>query len=437
MKARFLLPLSLLAALVFLLMTGTAFAASCPYCGQTYGEGPRSDQARLRALREAHEASCPSRSRSSGGGTSNQQQMEEEARAEAERQAEANRQAAEAERQAAETARIAAEAEQQRIAAEKKRQAEEEAARNQAAFERARDNALRDMKGIAGSLGGSQGGTTGTLEMKGLNTTSGLQLRTLADSSVVDLTIAGEQDAFEKRNAAWMKNQRDLIQQRLDKPNKWCSSIYNSLKIKEPPLPDKGFNDLQPGDVLLIEPDGSFMASAIRGGDRFSSWAWNAPASHTLIFLKEVNGKKLFLDNIPGSSANRDAAAGVGPHVITGEQYLKIYGQRGAYVAQPVNKPDAAKLWGAAREVGIKELKDEPAKAGNLVDNTNYGLYGNDNMVCSEASRWVLVQAGVNVPETKSPLKKALGIYYGPSNFYTDDNHFLVTPMVSAASANR
>ena len=175
MKARFLLPLSLLAALVFLLMTGTALAASCPYCGQTYGEGPRSDQARLRALRAAHEASCPSRSRSSGGDTANQQQMEEERRAEEERQA-----AAEAERQAAEAARkAAADAEALRIAAEKKLQAEQKAAEEQAAFERAKERALNSMKRISEN----------ELGLRGLDTTGGLGLRSIGDTAPTEASI--------------------------------------------------------------------------------------------------------------------------------------------------------------------------------------------------------------------------------------------------------
>lgn len=42
-------------------------AASCPYCGQTYGAARPGDEARINALRAAHEASCPSRPKSSSG----------------------------------------------------------------------------------------------------------------------------------------------------------------------------------------------------------------------------------------------------------------------------------------------------------------------------------------------------------------------------------
>ena len=51
-------------------------------------------------------------------------------------------------------------------------------------------------------------------------------------------------------------------------------------------------------------------------------------------------------------------------------------------------------------------------------------------MVCSEASRWALIQAGIPVPETKSPLKKMLGINFGPANFYTTNQFFLISSLV-------
>ncbi len=43
-----------------------AMAASCPYCGRTYGEPAPGDEARVYALRAEHEANCPSRPRNGG-----------------------------------------------------------------------------------------------------------------------------------------------------------------------------------------------------------------------------------------------------------------------------------------------------------------------------------------------------------------------------------
>jgi hypothetical protein len=221
----------------------------------------------------------------------------------------------------------------------------------------------------------------------------------------------------------WMSPQRRLIAERLSTPNPWCESIRRSLKIKEPPLPYKKFSELQPGDVILMSPDRGWgadpLGNAIRLGDRASSWEWQSPASHTLIFVREINGKKLFLDNRRGE----------GPRIKTQEQVLREYERRDMDVAQPLGRVEAESLWAAAREAGIRELRARSERARNLIDKTGYGLYGDNNMVCSEASHWVLANAGYATPHSDSRLKKLFGIYFGPANFYSQEQHFLVTPL--------
>ena len=269
-------------------------------------------------------------------------------------------------------------------------------------------------------------------EVAEASATATLSNKGVAETPVIDPKVRQERDAFEKMNAAWMEHQKTLIQQRIENTNRYCSAIYASLKTKEPPLPYKRFDELQPGDVLLISPDKgndleALKSKGIRFADRLSSWEWESPASHTVLFIKEVNGKKLFLDNTSGMDGN--TATGVGPHIITGEEFLKIYGTREAHIAQPVSKVEGQKLWAAARELSLKELTGEPKKSKNLTDNTNYGLYGDDNMVCSEASRWALIKTGQSIPETRSPFKKLLGVYFGPANFFSDEQHFIISPM--------
>lgn len=281
--------------------------------------------------------------------------------------------------------------------------------------------------------------STGGLDFDGKNPPGGsggngggLDFMTAKIDLPAEKIVQQEQDEFDKMNAAWMNKQKELISQRLQEPNRWSTSVYQSLKTKEPPLPYKKISELQPGDVLLIAPDG-ILGNLIAGADRFTSGNQSA-ASHTLIFIKEVNGKKLFLDNTPGIS---DATNGRGPHIITEEQFLKIYGGRDADVArpavmgiaQPLNKDESEKLWNAARELAAAELKGETTKYGNRLDKTNYGLWGNDNIVCSEASRWALVKAGRKIPETSSPLKKLMGIGFGPADFFGDEQDFIVTPL--------
>ena len=265
-----------------------------------------------------------------------------------------------------------------------------------------------------------------------------LSNRGAGETPVVDPDVRQERDAFEKMNTAWMKSQKQLIQQRIENTNPWCSTIYASLKTKEPPLPYKKFGELQPGDVLLISPDkgndlDAFKSKSIRFADRVSSWEWESPASHTVLFVKEVNGKKLFLDNTSGTDGK--TVTGVGPHIITGEEFQKIYGTREAHIAQPVSRVEGQQLWAAARELSLKELTDERKKLGNLTDKTNYGLYGSDNMVCSEASRWALIKAGQSIPETRSPFKKLFGVYFGPANFFSDEQHFIISPMGASKGA--
>lgn len=230
-----------------------------------------------------------------------------------------------------------------------------------------------------------------------------------------------EQAEFENMNERWVKRQKHLIEQRLKEPNPYADKIYRSLKTTAPPLPTKkNYDNLQPGDVLLFSPDDT-KSVLTNVGDMISS-ASPSPASHTVLYLKEVNGKKLFLDNLPGK----------GSHVISEEEFLKTYGRRGAHlasVAQPLTTGEADKLWDAAKERIKQESAIQQQKAGHSGDQTGYGLYGNDNMVCSETSRWALIKAGRNIPESGSPLKKLLGIHYGPANFFSDDYNFIITPL--------
>jgi len=216
--------------------------------------------------------------------------------------------------------------------------------------------------------------------------------------------------------AASVNDERELIRQRLQEPNRLCSAVLASLKVKEPPLPYKTFGQLQPGDVLLVAPLEK-SSRLLRLGDRLTSWEWGAPASHTVLFLKEVKGRRLFLDN----------QLGEGPRIITEEEFLKKYAERlpsssvverrepGMGVAQPLSKEEGDKLWAAA--------------AALAAGDTKFGLYGDEKMVCSEASRWALVKTGQDIPETSSPFKKMLGIYYGPANFYADQEHFIISPL--------
>ena len=236
------------------------------------------------------------------------------------------------------------------------------------------------------------------------------------ESAPVDSSVLQEQTEFENRNADWMKKQTLLVEERLREPNEFASGIYKSLKTNAPPPPWKTFNELQSGDVLLIE--GKAIAYL---DNKFSAGNDTSKASHTVIYLKEVKGKKLFLDNQPFE----------GPRIISEGEFQELYGPRQAQVAklaQPLNEQEGKKLFTAAVEMAQKNRKEIANNwFGTPLLDTNYGAWGKENVVCSE-SDWALINAaGRNIPKSGDRIKVSLGVDFSPAD-YQNSQYFLVTP---------
>lgn len=241
-----------------------------------------------------------------------------------------------------------------------------------------------------------------------------------ARDSFTDQLVRKEQDQFDNMNAEWMKKQKELIEQRLQKPNKYASLLYKTTKTNAPPLPwkTKAYNDLKPGDVLLFEgKEISYADNKVSNGKVASR------ASHTVIYLKEVNGVKLFLDNQPNE----------GPRIISEEQLLKIYSHRKADVAtiaEPLNKKEGEKLFKAAVEMAKKnnkKLVDKDNWFGKyLLTGTDYGTMGENDVVCSEADWAIINAAGRTIAHSDNKLKLFFGLNFSPSDFY-NSQYFLVT----------
>ncbi len=235
--------------------------------------------------------------------------------------------------------------------------------------------------------------------------------------------LKAEQFEFQNNREEWLKNKDTLIRQRYKNPNLYVNNLYTSLKTNAPPpLPGKKFDELLPGDVLLISKDSSKLSISywINKGDELISSTKESSASHTLIYLKSINGKKMFLDNLPGK----------GPMIISEQEYLYLYGNRDAKVAQliePLEDKDGEKLYATARQLADEQLQMKTQKANNLITGTKYGVMGTD-MVCSESSRWVLINSGKIVPETDDTIKKIAGIDYSPADF-CKSKYFIVTPL--------
>jgi hypothetical protein len=232
-------------------------------------------------------------------------------------------------------------------------------------------------------------------------------------------------EAARARESTWKDDTRKLIAGQLaagrDPLTRTIMSALNDPSKKLSPV-FRPFAELRAGDVLLVAPDEGWGWDAIKGGriryfDKLSSWekgTSDSRASHTLLCLKTVNGKKFFLDN----------QSGEGPRIKTEDQILLEYGARTMDVARPLNNVDSQELWKAARALEMKNL----SRLGKgAFDESGYGIIGDDNKVCSESSQWALIRAGVPLPSTDSSFKKSIGVYFGPADFYRHDQHFLIS----------
>ena len=186
-------------------------------------------------------------------------------------------------------------------------------------------------------------------------------------------------------------------------------SIIPPRSTKEPPSPYKNISNLWPGDVILIAPDGP-LSNIINKTDRWASDSSNSPASHTASYLGEKNGKRWYLNNTPET----------GPVIMEEKDFLEKYAKRkmdvATLVGQPISKQQGDEFFKAAEElikIGGYGIKALPAANGN------------DNMVCSEASRWLLLRVGKRVPETRDELKKKF-VKFSPSDFYDNQQYFVV-----------
>lgn len=256
---------------------------------------------------------------------------------------------------------------------------------------------------------------------KSLDGSQNIQNKTLGGTDLAFKTldeptdVMKEQKKLDRMDTAWINLQKELIKDRKD--NKWASGISNTLSNNAPPLPYKTFNELQPGDVLLVAP-GNMVGKVIRWGDQVGTGSKESSASHTITYLKEVNGQKLFMDNLPLH----------GPTIISEKQLREQYGNSNMDVAQlskfgvaqPLNKEEADKLFKAA-----VKMQSDNINSGN----TNYGGWGKNDLVCSEAS-WALINStGRTIPGTDFGLKRGVGVDFSPADFYAMKQYFLVTSL--------
>jgi hypothetical protein len=323
------------------------------------------------------------------------------------------------------------EEERQRQTLEEQRKAQE--------FEESKQRALEQFKGAESSEPGLKGFESSKIGLKGFEKSSERGLKEDSsgintDTSVVDLRgkkkpyapdLSVVKGATPQLRRELLGNFSDIVSQRTSGANEQAQEILRSFKTGEPPSPVKNIRDLAPGDVILVDAIGwgawfkgktkeHLKDVALSQGIRFfDGWftGSESPYSHAALFLGKRNGKNWYLDN-----------TSAGPIIKDEKEFLKQYGQRrmdvATIVGQPLSRHEGEELWKGAHELRKTAVY-------------SYGMKflphgGNDAMVCSEASRWLLVRAGRRVPETRSDNIKKRFVNFSPADFYEEQQYFVI-----------
>lgn len=202
----------------------------------------------------------------------------------------------------------------------------------------------------------------------------------------------------------------------------------DSVNKKPANSSSKKFSELGVGDVILIGPVKNKFWSGLQAvTDALVSDA-NAYVTHTVTCVKvlDVDGvkKRIFLDN----------QAEEGPRMISEYEFKRRYENRSTSVASlreypfgvamPVNEKESDSIWQMASRL-VQKNRDYSSP---WIHKNNYGFYGDDQIVCSEAS-WMLVNVTdrYKIPVSTSKLSNLAGMDYTPATFFRDTKYFLIT----------
>lgn len=213
------------------------------------------------------------------------------------------------------------------------------------------------------------------------------QWRAQQESEAREALRAEERAAREeaRKNAAWLKQQQQDVRRAAKGNAAWRREVLQAIRGIEVPSPEthrpRKMEDLRPGDILLVVPEGALgksivgvdyltrVANDLAQGEVFKSFRQRkAPASHALAVVKEVNGRRLYLDHTKEGS-----------RILNEEEVRSLYSARGIYVARPQRVVDGKVLWDAARQAALREGSD-------------FGLFG-ESAVCSERAALAVAKA--------------------------------------------
>lgn len=176
--------------------------------------------------------------------------------------------------------------------------------------------------------------------------------------------VIDDETEFNKDPIEWRDRQELRVRHAVFLQKKLTAQILTALRggtAVPPAAAVTQLSALSAGDVLLVAPAaiqygvGEYVKGqaialsdyALRAVSAFSSDGLSAAAnvkptqlSHALTFIREVNGRRFFLDH--------DLS---GTHVIDEVQFARIYGSREMLVARPQAIVDGRELWKAASDL--------------------------------------------------------------------------------------
>ncbi len=336
--------------------------------------------------------------------------------------------------------------EQRRREAERQRREQD----RKRAFERAKREALGLLKGSAPDSGGVKSSGGGDLKLKSGTPTFGLKgnpdqgltlkpstppagTRTVTKPSrfskgtkysapvVTDpRAVRMAQGRLETRDPAWLKSVRNAALQTARSEHKFAHDLTRSFRANKPPKPEaiRSLGALKAGEIILVnsEKPGGF-ADLVQGflDRKISGRRHRAPASHAFVYLGMSGGSRLFLDN-----QWRE-----GPRIIGETEFRQRYSHRQLFTARPTMPLDGTELFRAA--VDYARSNEAAIKRGHGFFGTKYGVFGKDNLVCSETALFAVARASKGALESLTHdlrAKKSFDIIQvTPGDIYDQDGN--------------
>ena len=352
------------------------------------------------------------------------------------------------------------EAERQRRERERREKAERDRKR---AFERAKREALGLLKGTERGSGGLKSTDDGGLKLKSGTPTPGIKgdpdqgltlkpstppagTRTVTKPSrfskgtkysapvVTDpRAVRMAQGRLETRDPAWLKSVRNAALQTARSEHKFAHELYRSFRANKPPKPEaiRSLGALKAGEIILVnsEKPGGF-ADLVQGflDRKISGRRHRAPASHAFVYLGMSGGSRLFLDN----------QLGEGPRIIGETEFRQRYSHRQLFTARPTMPLDGTELFRAA--VDYARSNEAAIKRGHGLFGTKYGVFGKDNLVCSETALFAVARASkgalASLTHDLRAKKRFDIIQVTPGDIYDQDGngYFTVRPLQLGSS---